>query len=181
MAWRNVREAANHLSRLGATEAICLTPEKKSPLPGQAHEHTLIWTQAHSSEIQASYPIAPRHMLAHVDDVADISMSYSFCVSHSHTDTHQCVVMTEVSYLRGKSNYGFQIPLCKGILCVTPGYICTFLIQDKSSRSLRCILSLPEGWLNGCAVAVKKKKKKSSSTLLVSLIFCNIMSLQSRL
>lgn len=118
------------------------SPQRRSnPLPGQ----TDTWTQSqklwHTDK-------SPCHTPTHARTV-DVSsrlypLSWTGTVrSHAHGG----------SYLRAKSNYGFQIPLHKSSpVCVTTGYICAFLIQDKSSSSLRCILSLDERWLNRCVV-----------------------------
>lgn len=101
-------------------------------------------------------------------DIAEVSVSLSvfmsLSLSQTHTSPHLC---TEVTSPRAKSSYGSQIPLCKSSPVCDHRLYMYFLIQDKSSKGLRCILSLAEGWLNRCAVAVQR-----SSTLLV---FPNIL------
>lgn len=153
MAWRGVRGAANQFSSLPSTEAICLTLERKNPVPGQ---DTQIWTQSQRFDIQARHPATPT-LKVHLTLLKLVCLFLSSCLSHKHTPVH-----TEVTSPRAKSNYGSQIPLCKSSPVCDHRLYMYFLIQDKSSKGLRCILSLAEGWLNRCAVAVQ-----ISSTLLV--------------
>lgn len=125
-----VRRGAKQFSRLQYTEAICLTPEKKNPCQDK-HIDT--------------------HKCMHIQ-----ILHVSFYLPVFLSQTRHGHLGTEVSYLKAKSYYGFQIPLCKRFHVSFHGLCMYFLIQDKSSRSVRCILSLPEGCLNRCAVCIKQ-------------------------
>lgn len=140
-----VRRGAKQFSRLQYTEAICLTPEKKNP---PARTNTLTHTNACTYRSEHN----PTHAQAIPSQNTHLHVSFYL----SLTNTHHGHLGTEVSYLKAKSNYGFQIPLCKRFHVSIHRLCMYFLIQDKSSRSVRCILSLPEGCLDRCAVCIKQ-------------------------
>lgn len=144
------------------------SPQKRRA-PCQDERAHRMNTQAHRFWDTGEFSHGPPTQACTLDVATEALLDLSLCVL-THTGT--------VGYLRANSSYGFQIPLCKGILRVTPGYICTFLIQRKRSRRLWCIRWRPEGWLNACAVIVRKKNLFYFTGF---FNISNVMCLQSRL
>lgn len=148
VAWRNMSEEVPNSSVDCNTQRPSASPQKrKTPLPGQTHWHTQM--HAHT-DLNATPHMRKQSRLKHTLACLFLSSCLSL------TNTHHGHLGTEVSYLKAKSNYGFQIPLCKRFHVSIHRLCMYFLIQDKSSRSVRCILSLPEGCLNRCAVCIKQ-------------------------
>lgn len=122
VAWRGVRRAANQFSRLPSTEAICLTLERKNPVPGQ---DTRVWTQSQRFDIQARHPATPT-LKVHLTLLKLVCLFLSSCLSlsHKHTPVH--------TYAQRWLPQGLKVAMdlkshyVKALLCVTTGYICTF-------------------------------------------------------